>query len=504
MTTMEQLQPLPPSQARQARGIKPKIITGGVVVLAVIALVASRATGENGSSLRTALARNRSVSKTVEEVGTIEPVSAASVAFPIAGTVATVNVTKGATVTRGQTLATLDTSDLQRAVNAAKAQLAQAKLTLADAIAGNNESNNNNSQVSAQAADELNAVRQAVLEAQQQVDRLIGEAQAAYESAQSICEAVSADTVATCQAALTDVLSAQQATAQVQQALVGASNAYDSALSEKESSPSSNGNNSQPQGNTTSAADLVAMQKDIDAAQAALAVANQNVSAATIVSPIDGTVESLTMKVGDAVTASSTASVIKVIGPNGFEVTTIVAVEKLANIKLGQKATVTPDGSNQTQDGEVVAIGAPRTSNGATSYPVSIGLDDDDSLRNGSVASVSITTGSAAEGVAVPTSAVHTDNGQSTVTVAKNGKLEAVTVTVGVVGKAWTQIKSGLQAGDRVVIADLDQALPDSATDSSNNGTGERNGANTFVGPPIQFNGGTGSGPMVQVGPPGG
>lgn len=502
MMTMEQLQPLPPSQARQARGAKPKIIAGVVVMLGVIALLASQATGESGPSLRTALARNRSVSKTVEEVGTIEPVSAASVAFPIAGSVATVDVAKGATVTRGQTLATLDTGDLQRAVNSAKAQLAQAKLTLADAIAGNNTSNE--STVSAQATDELDAVRQAVLEAQQQVDRLIGEAQAAYESATAICEAVTTDTVATCQVALTDVLSAQQATAQAQQALVGASNAYDAALAQKEDSPSSNGNSQQPQGNTTSAADLVAMQKDIDAAQAALAVANQNVSAATIVSPIDGTIESVSMKVGDAVTASSTTSLIKVVGPNGFEVTTIVAVEKLANIKLGQKATVTADGSNQTQDGEVVAIGAPRTSNGATSYPVSIGLDDDESLRNGSVASVSITTGSAADGVAVPTSAVHTDNGQSTVTVVKGGKLEAVTVTVGVVGKAWTQIKSGLQVGQRVVIADLDQVLPDSATDSSNNGNGERNGANTFVGPPIQFNGGGGTGPVVQVGPPGG
>lgn len=502
MMTMEQLQPLPPSAARKARGVKPKIITGGVVVLAVIALLASQATGENGPSLRTALARNRSVSKTVEEVGTIEPVSAASVAFPIAGTVSNVAVAKGASVTRGQTLATLDTADLQRAVNSAKAQLAQAKLTLADAIASNASSSDNDSRVSAQATDELDAVRQAVLEAQQQVDRLLGEAQAAYESAQAICEAVSADTVATCQAALTEVLSAQQATAQAQQALVGASNAYDSALSEKENNPSSNGNSQQPQGNSTSAADLVAMQKDIDAAQAALAVANQNVSAATIVSPIDGTIESVTMKVGDAVTASSTTSLIKVIGPNGFEVTTIVAVEKLANIKLGQKATVTADGSNQAQDGEVVAIGAPRTSNGATSYPVSIGLDDDDSLRNGSVASVSITTGSAADGVAVPTSAVHTDNGQSTVTVVKGGKLEAVTVTVGVVGKAWTQIKSGLQVGQRVVLADLDQALPDSATDSSSNGNGDR-GANTFVGPPIQFDGG-GAGTVVQIGPPGG
>ncbi len=473
---------------------KPKVISAVVVVFGLIAFVATRANGDAGPSLRTARVTDRSVSKTVSEVGTIEPVSAASVAFPVAGTVATIAVTKGQSVTRGQTLATLDTIELQRALNAAKAALSEAKLKLAEAIAGNaNASSNGGARSQDQLVDALAEVRQAVLDAQQLVDQRIGDAQAQYEAAQNVCAAVTADDVATCQAALTDVLSAQQATADAQQTLRAASSAFDQAVEAKAESVSSQ--NNQPsqsdQPATSSAADLAAMQKDIDAASAGVAVAEQNLSAATIVSPIDGTIESLGLQVGDAVTAASTDAVIDVVGPNGYEVTTIVAVEKLANIKLGQKATVTPDGSNTSRDGEVVAIGAPRTANGATSYPVSIGLDDDASLRNGSVASVSITTGSASTGLAVPTSAVRTESGQSTVTVVTNGKLEVKSVTVGVVGSVWTQIKTGLTEGQQVVIADLSEPLPDSATNATNGNNNERNGPTSgFIQGPITIQGG--------------
>lgn len=137
MTTMHQLDALPPIAPRSmGRAGKLKALTAVVVVLGVVAVVAGRANGESGPSFRTAVASDRSVAKTLDAVGVIEPVSAASVGFPVAGTVATVDVVKGAAVTRGQILATLNTTDLVRAINAANASLAQAKLTLADTNSG--------------------------------------------------------------------------------------------------------------------------------------------------------------------------------------------------------------------------------------------------------------------------------------------------------------------------------------------------------------------------------
>ena len=70
------------------------------------------------------------------DVATIEPVSQATVAFPVSGTVASTSVAVGHTVTIGQILATLDIADLQATLNEKQAALAEAELTLQLALNG--------------------------------------------------------------------------------------------------------------------------------------------------------------------------------------------------------------------------------------------------------------------------------------------------------------------------------------------------------------------------------
>ncbi len=493
------LEPLPPLRA--TRGRRNVIVrSGGALTLAAVAVfgVVTSGTGPAGA-LRLAAATTRSVTKSLNEVGIIEPVSAAAVGFPVAGTVASVAVTSGATVTRGQTLATLDTAALQRAVNAAQSTLDQAKLALVNATtasAPTDETSDSSSQ--------LDAARQAVLEGQQEVDAKLQAAQEALDSAAQVCAGATdgstedTEAVEACRTALAGVLDAQRDTSGAQQHLSDTSQTLDALISQAASS-SSNPPRGSSSTTTASAADLAALQKAIDAAKAGVAVANQNLAAATIVSPIDGTVQAVNFAVGDAVTASSTTAVVKVIGQAGYEVTAIVAVDKLADVKLGQAANVKPDGSSRRLSGEVVAIGAPVTTNGATTYPVSIGVDADDALRNGTVASVEIITASAESTVAVPTSAVHVEGDRATVNVVDGSKTSVVTVTLGVIGREWTQIKSGLRAGQQVLLADLSQALPGSAT-SSSNGQGDDNTARIEFGPPP---GGASGGPVNFIGPSG-
>jgi HlyD family secretion protein len=392
-------------------------------------------------------------------------------------------------VTRGQTLATLDTASLDDAVDTAQAALDQAKLALANALTANAES----SSAQAQDTTALDQARQAVLDGQRLVDERLSAAQAALESANAVCAAVTEESVTACQSALNDVLRAQSETNEAQSALSAASNALEELRNQSSSSQPTRGDT----GGTASAADLKRYQKEIDAAAAAVAVAKQNVAAATIVSPIDGTIEDVDLRVGDTVSAGSSASAIRVAGPSGYEVTAIVSVDDLKDVKLGQAAVVTPDGTNKEVRGEVVAIGAPRTSNGATTYPVSVGVDDDSALRNGTVANVSITTGEGSSGIAVPTSAVHVEGTRKTVTVLRDGDPKVVTVTVGVIGRQWTQIKSGIKAGDRVVLADLNEPLPGDVTSSSNGNNGKDQVFRGDGGPIVEFappNGGGGNG----------
>ncbi|HET6687483.1 MAG TPA: HlyD family efflux transporter periplasmic adaptor subunit, partial [Jiangellaceae bacterium] len=157
-------------------------------------------------------------------------------------------------------------------------------------------------------------------------------------------------------------------------------------------------------------------------------------------------------------------------GDGGYEVTATVGIDDLPDLSVGQPATVTPDGSGTPISGEVVNVGiVGSTDGGSTTYPVTIGLTGDNSsdLRSGSIASVAISTDNATRALAVPTSAVRAGQGGDTVTVLEDGKTLEVDVTVGAVGAAWTEITDGLEPGQVVVLADLDEPLPGTATDGS-------------------------------------
>jgi len=200
---------------------------------------------------------------------------------------------------------------------------------------------------------------------------------------------------------------------------------------------------------------------------------------ATIASPIAGTVVAVNLAPGQSVSAGSTSDTIVIQGAGGYEATTDISLTKIASVHVGQAATVSQDGSSAPVTGKVVSISAVPTSNtSSTTYGVTIGFDGPTpGLLNGAVGTVAITTGSTTSALAVPTSAVRTTGGLHTVTVLENGKPRTVVVHVGVVGSTWTSITGGLTAGQQVVLANINEPLPGSATSvpSSNGGFGNRN-----------------------------
>ena len=129
-----------PARRRRPRLRRPRgrLLVTAAVGAAVAGVVAVNAVaGASGAGgYRTATVQRASVDQALHDTGTVSPVSQATVAFPVAGTVATVDVAAGAAVTTGQALATLDGEALQRAVNDAQAALDQAELALAQALSG--------------------------------------------------------------------------------------------------------------------------------------------------------------------------------------------------------------------------------------------------------------------------------------------------------------------------------------------------------------------------------
>jgi multidrug efflux pump subunit AcrA (membrane-fusion protein) len=232
---------------------------------------------------------------------------------------------------------------------------------------------------------------------------------------------------------------------------------------------------------TVTAAQLAADQATADADAAQVTVAQQDLANATVLSPISGTVVSLDVSPGTAASAGSAA--FEIAGLDSYQVVTDVPVSDLPALKVGQRASVQPDGLNRPLTGAVVSIGlTPDTSASPVTYPVTIGLTGQAAapLHANSFADVTITTGRS-RGVSVPTSAVHYSGHSATVTVYSAGQTHSVKVRVGTKGLVMTRITAGLKAGQHVVLADLRKPLP--STNVPGLG-GPGIGAVNVVGPP--------------------
>ncbi len=171
------------------------------------------------------------------------------------------------------------------------------------------------------------------------------------------------------------------------------------------------------------------------------------------------------------------------VGDGDVRVTVAVPLTWRPHVKVGQRATVTPDGSTRPVAGSVVSIGLlPVT--GTTTYPVVVSVPAGPGLSSGSSAAVSIVLAMVADVATLPNSAMTTATTASTATVRvlSKGAVTRKTVKVGVVGAFQTQVVSGLAPGDEVVLADRTAALPaSSSTTPRIAGAGGFGGAGGFA-----------------------
>jgi membrane fusion protein, macrolide-specific efflux system len=229
-------------------------------------------------------------------------------------------------------------------------------------------------------------------------------------------------------------------------------------------------------------------------AQLALKQAQDALAATTLTAPGDGTITSITGAVGQKVGSGSTSTnnsstsstTTSTTTTSGFVVVTDlknlvvhanVSESDVSKLKGDQAATVTVNAmAAQPVQAKVTQVDlTPTTSNNVVQYGVTLTLTDPPAgLRPGQSASVEVTVNSAANVLAVPAAAVQTVNGQSSVQVMENGAETRKTVEIGVRGDQYVEIKSGLTAGEEVV-------LPQVTTSTNQNRTGQQQGG-TFPG----------------------
>ncbi|MBI5842471.1 MAG: efflux RND transporter periplasmic adaptor subunit [Chloroflexi bacterium] len=121
---------------------------------------------------------------------------------------------------------------------------------------------------------------------------------------------------------------------------------------------------------------LDSAKADLDRANAALEMAKAMLAQATLVTPIDGTVVSVELSVGETATPGLVVVVVGDLSNMQIE-TTDLSERDVPSVKVGQSASVFIEALNETFTGKVVGVARQATTvGGDTVYKVTVELDE--------------------------------------------------------------------------------------------------------------------------------
>ncbi len=206
-------------------------------------------------------------------------------------------------------------------------------------------------------------------------------------------------------------------------------------------------------------------QSQLENAQSSLENTQDNYDNYTITAPISGQVITKTYKVGDTIERNTGSSTTVATIYDLSELTFEMSIDELdvLNVKVGQKVEVTADAlENQTFTGTVTNVSLESSySNGVTTYPVTVTMDEMGDLLPGMNVDGVIILDEAENVLAVPSGALMRGNQvyvqDASVTEAQGpvpAGFRAVEVETGVISDSYVEITSGLEEGDVVYVAE--------------------------------------------------
>lgn len=208
-------------------------------------------------------------------------------------------------------------------------------------------------------------------------------------------------------------------------------------------------------------------QKGIIAqAEAALTSASLslNQTSATITSPTDGNISNLLLSSGYQIAQSSSGSTGStasnqavgsvILAGSALQASVNLSEIDVTKVSVGQKVTMTLDAfPEKTFTGEITGLNTTGSvSSGVTTYPATITFDTaQTNIYPNMAVSAKIITKVKDNVLLVPSSAVQTLGGETTVRILRDKKVESIPVEVGDSSDTQTEIVSGLSEGDEVV-----------------------------------------------------
>jgi HlyD family secretion protein len=354
--------------------------------------------------------------------GTVKPEKSINVSPKQSGILKRLLVKEGDTVKQGQILANMDDSNLLGQLTQAKGQIAQQEANLQKVIAGNRPQDIGQAQARLQSAQaSLNKAKDDLRRNQQ-----------LYNSG-----AISLQTLNQSRA---DRDSAQAQVNEAQQAL---------GLQKAGSRPE----------------DIKQARAQLASARGSLQIIQTQINDTVLRAPFDGVI---TQKYADpgafvtpttsgsAVSSATSSSIVSLASTN--QVVANIAEVNIAKIRLGQKVIITADAyPGTTFEGEVSQIAAQAiVEQNVTSFQVKVAIVSDakKQLRSGMNVTTDFQVGQLENALVVPTAAVVRRERSTGVFVAgENNKPVFTRIETGVTVNNFTEVKSGLQGNERVLLS---------------------------------------------------
>jgi HlyD family secretion protein len=213
--------------------------------------------------------------------------------------------------------------------------------------------------------------------------------------------------------------------------------------------------------------------------QASLDAAQVNLDYADIVSPVDGTVVSRNVTMGQTVAASFQTPTLFLIATDltRMEVDANVSESDIGGIKRGNKATFTVDAyAKRTFEGTVNQVRqSPQTVQNVVTYDIVIGVNNSDlTLMPGMTAASRIVIDQRTDVIRVPNQALRympknpvgaVQSGRAQIWLLRDGKPVSVPVVTGLEDDSFTEIVSGeLKPGDLAITSERSAATKRTVT----------------------------------------
>ncbi len=454
----------------------------------------------NASTVTVAKVQSVPLNAVYDLSGTLAAVQQSPVAFELGGTVDSIRVDVGDSVNKGQSIAALDSANLQLKVSEAQeaVQQASAGLTAANASLSNATAVRSAAQAGVSAAEAqvegAKAKQQGVLDGareqeKQQARNAVSKAQAAYNQAKSAAERAETlfqnglltkqenEQAQTSFATAKDAL--DDANQQLSLTLAGASSSDRASAASAVKQAQVGVQSAQAQVSQASAgieqaqASVQQAQASYDQANVSLAQAKLALSKSQLKSQVSGVVLEKDISVGQTVAAGTTAFTIGQI--NQLKVLLPVPDEQIAQWKTGQQVSLSLYDEQRT--GRVTNI-YPKTNDNTGTINVEVQLSNPkQDWKPGQVVKASRDVQSK-KGIMVPVEAVVSMDDSPYVYRSVNGKAVRTPVKTGDLMDNKLVITDGLKVGDTIVTSGADRLMDgDSITAQAAGGTNATSGS---------------------------